>query len=196
MAINLESGGFGGVKRGELDLVFDASTVNPGTHVFEKMISGAYMGGLGLTLLRRAAKEGLLSASAAAQLDAIEDLSTKEFDDFLGNPWQDGLLLTDEAFTPEDREVMIHLGSAVVARAALLTAINIAGTVLKSGAGHDALHPVCVNIDGSTFHKTNYFTPKVIAHLATLLVDREIYYEAIQVENAPVIGAAIAGLIS
>ncbi len=42
--INTESGGFGRCQRGKIDLLLDKTTLDPGIHTFEKMISGAYLG--------------------------------------------------------------------------------------------------------------------------------------------------------
>ena len=44
--INIESGGFGRAPRGAIDKLFDSESMSPGVNVFEKMISGAYLGPL------------------------------------------------------------------------------------------------------------------------------------------------------
>lgn len=44
MLINVESGGYSKAPRGDLDELFDSSTVNPGSYQFEKMISGCLTG--------------------------------------------------------------------------------------------------------------------------------------------------------
>ena len=46
MLINMESGAYDKVPSGQIDLEFDATTLNPGDFAFEKTISGAYQGGL------------------------------------------------------------------------------------------------------------------------------------------------------
>lgn len=65
MVINIESGNFDGAGASEFDDRFDASTSDPGVGRFEKMISGAYLGGLGLILLKCAATDGLFSKPTA-----------------------------------------------------------------------------------------------------------------------------------
>ncbi len=193
--INVESGSFAQLRRGTIDLDFNESTANPDTHVFEKMISGAYLGPLCLAMLKTAAADGLLSDAVAELVCGWDSLSTKDMDDFLGHPFREEGPFATAIIGDADRELIMHLCSGIVARAALLTAINISAAVLKCGGGTNPLYPVCINVDGSTYHKTNGFELMVEGHLRTLLLEKGIYYQTIQVDNAPVIGAAIAGLI-
>lgn len=194
--INVESGGFAGVPRGVFDLQLDDRSENPGRHVFEKLISGVYMGPLTLELLQALATEGVFSNSGGAALSIIKDLSTIHIDNLAANNGRDIGVLGSEVFSDADRDAMKTVFGAVVDRAALLTAVNVAAAVVKSGAGRDAAHPVCVNIDGSTYYKTYQLAEKAQAHLKTLLGNRGLHIRCIQVDDAPVAGAAIAGLTS
>jgi len=192
--INVESGGFAGVPRGPFDLQLDANSENPGGHVFEKLISGVYMGSLTLELLQALATEGAFSASGGASLSIMKELSTIHIDNLAAENGRDIGVLGSEVFTDDDRETMKTVFMAVVDRAALLTAVNIAAAVVKSGSGQDADHPVCVNIDGSTYYKTYQLADKAQAYLKELLDARGLHIRCIQVDDAPVVGAAIAGL--
>ncbi len=192
--INVESGGFSAFKRGAPDLQLDARSETPGGHIFEKAISGAYMGSLTLELLQVLASEDLFSDSGAAALSIMKDLSTIHIDNLAGDNGRDTGVLGSEAFSDRDREIMKSVFLSVVDRAALLTAVNIAAAVVKCGTGQDADRPVCVNIDGSTYYKTCQLADKVQAHLETLLGERGLHIRCIQVDDAPVVGAAIAGL--
>ena len=192
--INVESGGFSAFKRGPLDLQLDSRSENPGGHVFEKAISGAYMGSLTLELLQALASEGVLSASGGAALCVMKDLSTVQISNLALDNRRDIGVLGSEAFTDTDRETMKNIFLGVVDRAALLTAVNIAAAVVKCGAGQDADRPVCVNIDGSTYYKIYQLADKVQAHLEALLGKRGLHIRCIQIDDAPVTGAAIAGL--
>jgi len=91
----------------------------------------------------------------------------------------------------------VRLCSPVYARAAVLTAVNLASAILKTGAGSDPARPVCVNVDGSTYHRTLTadFQKRVQQELRALLAPRGIAYELIRVDESPVIGAAVAGLM-
>jgi hexokinase len=53
-----------------------------------------------------------------------------------------------------------------------------------------------VNVDGSTYYRTRSvaFRSRIEAHLRAILEPRGIAYELVGVDDAPVIGAAVAGL--
>jgi hexokinase len=192
--INVESGGFNAFKRGPFDLKLDARSENPGGHVFEKTISGVYMGPLTLEILKALAADGSFSESGAAELSSMTGLSTIHIDNLTaGNGRETGILGSD-VFTEADRAIMKEVFTAVVDRAALLTAVNIAAATVKSGAGQDPDRPVCVNIDGSTYYKTAGMADRVQQVLAVLLEKCGRHIRCIHVDDAPVAGAAIAGL--
>jgi len=192
--INVESGGFSMFERGSFDLQMDARSENPGSHVFEKTISGVYMGTLALELLQALATEGVFSNAGGAALSIMKDLSTIHIDNLAAENGRDTGVLGSETFTDADREIMKTVFLAVIDRAALLTAANITAGVIKGGEGHDPHRPVCVNIDGSTYYKTYQMAEKVQAYLGELLDARDLHVRCIQVDDAPVVGAAIAAL--
>jgi hexokinase len=80
----------------------------------------------------------------------------------------------------------------------VLTAVNLASAILKTGEGKDPQRPVCVNVDGSTYYKTLTadFQNRVQQELVALLKPRGIAYDLIKVDESPVIGAAVAGLMA
>jgi hexokinase len=190
-AINVESGNFGKCPLGPIDRAFNRSTVRPGTYTFEKMISGAYLGGLCLLVLKTAADEGIFSAPGARTLSSLEELSTIEVDAFLRNPKR-GRTHPLNSLSEEDKEIVLRLFTSVIERAALLAAINISAAVVKSGGGK--LRPVCVNVDGSTFYKTLGLRPRAKEHLRRILSPKRLSYQLIRVDDSPLIGAAVAGL--
>lgn len=197
MVINVESGAFRRVTQSLFDKVMDAATNDCGHYTFEKMISGAYLGWLGFTVLGEASKAGFFSPAAAAKLAEWKTVSNKHLDDFCGGqPTPDNPFL-DAAFNAADREAVVRLCTPVYARAAVLTAVNLASAILKTGEGKDPARPVCVNVDGSTYHRTLAadFQKRVQCELKALLGPRGIAYELIRVDDSPVIGAAVAGLM-
>lgn len=198
MVINVESGNFNGAPASDFDNRFDASTADPGIGRFEKMISGAYIGGLGLSLLKCAAQDGLFSQKASTALLAMNNLETKDFDDFVANPFASEGALARIPFTNDDRRTVIALGEPLFIRAASLTATNIAAAVMRSGAGRDALHPVCITIDGSTYYRTRsaFFKSRTEAALRAILSPRGVHFDIINVDDAPMVGSAVAGLIA
>jgi len=196
MAVNVESGNFGGVPQSDFDKALDKSLPDCGTYRFEKMISGAYLGSLGLKVLQHAAEDGLFSSAAATALLATREITNKDFDDFVDNPFLNGTAFDKVPFTDDDRRTVVEVGTPIFVRAARLAAINIAAAILRDGAGRDPLYPICATIDGSTYYRTRsaQFRSRIEAHLREILQPRGVFFETIAVEDAPIIGAAVAGL--
>ncbi|MBQ7666629.1 MAG: hexokinase [Kiritimatiellae bacterium] len=196
--INVESGGFASAPRSDFDRAAVAKLKNPDEGLFEKMISGAYMGSVGLEVLKTAAAEGLFSPAAAARFAAMETLSTKEFDDFTANPFAADNALAALRLADEDLRTAMALGEPLFRRAAALTAVNISSAVLRTGEGRDPLHPVCVTIDGSTYYKTRsaMFKSRVEEGLRDILAPRGVFFDTVCVEDAPLVGSAVAGLVA
>ena len=195
--INVESGGFGKAPRGKIDKAFDAASVSPNVNVFEKMISGAYIGPLCLVTTQAAAKAGLFSSAAAERLAGVSVAISKDISDFLSCP-EGGdnplsLALTD--MPEEDFATLYYLTDALVERAAKLTAINLSSVSLQSGKGLNPCRPICIVAEGSTFYRLKSLRQKIEYYLKQFLVDKKhVYYEIVEVENATLIGAATAGL--
>jgi hexokinase len=195
--VNIESGGFGKAPRGDIDVKFDAASVSPGVHIFEKMISGAYLGPLCLKTAHVAAKSGLFSRAAARKLRAIEEATTKDISDFLmlpetgDNPLAKALAGQRE----EDVVTLYYLVDALVERAAKLTAINLSSAAIKSGKGRNPCRPVCIVAEGSTFYLLWSLKHRVECYLTQYLTNKKaVHYDIINVKDATLIGAAIAGL--
>ena len=202
MLINVESGGYENAPRGRLDEIFDTFTVNPGRYAFEKMIAGGYQGNLMHTIIKGAADAGMFSKSFASAFAKLENLQSKDVDDFLFYPKSEmGVLagccgLGDSEEIRNDRYALYHLIDIIIERAAKLTAINLTAAVVKSGKGFDPLFPVCIAADGSTFYKSKLFRGKMDLYIAKHLnEERGLYCEFVKAENANLIGTAIAGLM-
>ena len=106
----------------------------------------------------------------------------------------------DAAFADQDdARIARRLGVPVFERAAVLTAIHLAAFCIKSGGGADASAPIAINADGSTYYKTRAvpFDATVRRELDDMLVRRRnIHYEIVpQIDDAPMIGAAIAAML-
>ncbi len=195
--INVESGGFGKAPRGKIDKALDAASVSPGVYSFEKMISGAYIGPLCLATAQAAAKTGLFSKTAAAGIAGIEAATTKDISNFLTRPeGRDNPISAALAGATDDDEIALYqLVDALIERAAKLTAANLSSAALKSGKGHNPARPICIVAEGTTFYKLKSLRSKVEFYLKQYLVDKKhVYYEIMSIDNATLIGAAIAGL--
>lgn len=201
MIINTESGSFDKAPRSVFDEAIDAKSPNKGFGLLEKQISGAYLGPLGLEILKAGAKEGLFSPKAAAAVSGLGSLETMDLDNFCAmfkKPGRDNPL--DSIFADaDDAKMARRLAVPVFERAAVLTAVQLAAFAIKSGGGTDPASPVAINADGSTFYKTRTvsFGDTVRRELDALLVSsRNIRYEIVpQTDDAPMVGAAIAAML-
>jgi len=194
--INIESGSFGKAPRGTVDLQLDESTLDPGKSTFEKMFSGAYLGALCLKTLQQASKQGLFSQSVAEELLATEELQTKDVDDFMQSPQGDSrLAVSCGRGTEQDRVTVWYLLDALIERAAKFVAVLLSSVVLKTGKGQDPCMPVCITAEGTTFYELKSLKTKVECYLKSFLQEKHgRHVELVSVENATLIGAAIAGL--
>jgi len=194
--INSESGGFGRLKQGKIDIDFDKSTTNPGDHKLEKMISGAYLGPICLRTIQKACVENLFSTPVAGTIWEMSSLETKDTNDFLLYPYGNNPLANAcNDGKNEDVLTLYYIADRLIERAAKLTAINLSSMAIKSGQGTDPTKPIRIVAEGTTFYKMKTLKSRVEFYLKQYLENkRGIHYEIISVENATLIGAAIAGL--
>ena len=196
MVVNTESGSFARGARGALDDAFDATMNNPGRYRHEKTISGAYLGALCRFAAEAASRAGVLSAETVRAIQQAAAFSTRDLNDFLLYPDR-----TDHPFgaavsgRDEDARALYRLCDTVVERAAAMVAVNLAGVVLKSGRGRDPRYPVCITVDGTTFWQLRTFRFRVESWMRRLLSGSSgRAWEITSVEDAPLLGAAIAAL--
>jgi len=195
--INTECGCFAHFPRGKADKDFDATTVCPGNYYLEKVSSGGYFGPLCSVVLQEAVEKDLFSDKAAAALKKLPVLKTLYPDNFLHNPQEEKNPLVEalKEGSEEDREILYWLIDGLLERAAKVIAGSLAALVLRNEGGHSPLHPVCLTVDGTTFYAYKNFRSRVESYLDAILVDKhQRYYEIIRVEDAPLLGAAIAAL--
>jgi hexokinase len=195
--INIESGNFRKVPQTDLDILFDNTTVNPGDYKFEKMFAGGYFGGLCLSILKSAAKEGILSSSTSSEILELEDLSSEDLNSFvLRTESGRGPLLaciTDKA----DEVICIEIIECLIDRAAKLVAANIAAVILKTGKGQSAERPILITIEGTTFYKLHKLRSSFEKYLGEYLSgNRQRFYEFTEVKQSSLVGAALAALIN
>ncbi|MBF9017035.1 MULTISPECIES: hexokinase family protein [unclassified Oceanispirochaeta] len=195
--INTECGSFGLPPQGDIDKELDAGTSDPGHYFLEKMVSGGYFGLVVTKTLDKAIQDDLFTSEAKDILSDLGRLSTKDVDDYLHNPNDNGNILVKalKGCSIEDKETLFYLINNLLDRAARLAASSLAGTLLKSGEGKSPLRPVCLTVDGTTFYCFYQFRTRVEQYLREILSgDQQRYYEIVRVEDAPLLGAAIAAL--
>lgn len=183
--INVESGGFDKLPVAEIDREVDAASNNSGRQIFEKMISGTYLGPLTLAALKRAP----LSESGKEAVAQMESLSIIHIDNFTAQNGRDIGPLDDARLSAEDAELIRAVFNAVVSRAAHLSAVNLAVAAIRNGAS-----PVCINLDGSTYFMTYRLREQAEAELSQILGEAGVEFFCVHIDDAPVAGAAIAAL--
>lgn len=195
--INIESGGYGRALRGLIDEEFDGKTINPGKYTFEKMISGRYQGGLIAATIKKAMEEGLFSQYFSENFNKIGKITAKDVNDFLYYPYSKSKLSKCCLDKTDDSIVLYHIIDSIIERAAKLVAINLSAILLHTGKGKNPCKPVCITAEGSTFYKSKSFKNKLNHYIKEYLNDKKgLYCEFVKAENAPLIGAAIAGLLN
>ncbi len=194
--INVESGSFGKAPRGKIDLELDESTLDPGRYTFEKMFSGAYLGALCLKTLQEAGREGLFPKAVTEELLALKELETKDVNSFMYYPDGDNPLAVSCSRGQEQDSITVwYLLDGLIERAAKLVAFLLSSVVLKIDKGKNPCTPVCITAEGTTFYELKSLKTKVECYLKSFLEEKHNrFFEIVSVENATLIGAAIAGL--
>lgn len=198
MLVNTESGGYSGFPLPETVRRFDAATQKPGDYLYEKMVSGRYQGVLVQQLLHEAAAAGLFSAPFASAAVGLEGLTSYEIDQFLYYPYGDNRLAVCCGASGEaDREALYYLIDGVFERAARLVTVNLAAVMEKTDTGRNPCRPVCITADGTAFYQSKLFRGKLNACVHQYIEgERHRYCEFVRVENATLLGTAIAGLLN
>ncbi|MEN6313534.1 MAG: hypothetical protein ABFD25_04710 [Clostridiaceae bacterium] len=199
MLINTESGNYGKTPRGMIDVEFDSTTNNPGSFTFEKMISGAYQGGLILTVLKKAAREGILSETMGTELNNVKELTSREIDDFLYYPYGENTLAKccTGPDGEDDRIALYYIIDNILERAARFVTFSLTAVLVKTGSGANPCAPACITVDGSTFYKSKLLRGKIEHYIKTFTNESKgIYCEFVKVDDGTLIGTAIAGLLN
>lgn len=181
MIINTEAGGFAKAPKSDIDLAFDAGLHDPGKQTGEKQVSGAYLGPLCAFTLQTAAKEGVFT-----QTGDLSAISTLDVDNFLRS--RSGALA--EVCAADELDCVYEIVCAVVARAALFAAVQMAAIAKKAGAKR-----VCMTVEGSTYYKLYQFKQRIDDTIHAYFKPLGIEAEMIEVDAAVLKGCAIAGLM-
>ena len=193
--INVESGCLR-LALGDLDKKFIDSTKDPDSYWFEKKISGAYLGEFSACVLREAVAEGVLSEEFGKRFSQIQPLNTTRMSNYLEMCHNtDYDLVRCVEGSEEDASALYKILKAIIERAGKLTAINLTASILASGEGMNPREPVVINADGTTFYKTEFLEFYTRLYLDKILEKKHgRYYQMVQIDSSPTLGAAIAGL--
>ena len=156
--VNIESGLYDGLPRGDFDRELDRESNNPGLKHLEKMTSGVYLGALSRKIFRAAAEEGVLSAECAAKIASLGLFNASTVDRLAGGAAAEELGLGEE----EARFVQ-EVCVALFDRSARCMCTNLTAIALLTGEGRDK--PICVCAEGSLVQKSRYFRPLLEKYL-------------------------------
>lgn len=188
--VNLESGMYGALPRGDFDLQMDAVSHNHGVKLLEKLTAGVYLGQLARLILARAAEEGLISAETAAGLRSLGAYDSAELD-----AWACGEAM-EFCTATEDRAFIQTVAQELFARSARAMCVNLTGILLLTGEGTDPERPVVVCAEGSLVQKGRFYRPALEQELAqsAKLLGRSVRLQVGQETTLP--GAAAAALLN
>ena len=192
MIVNLESGLYDGLPRGDFDLILDRESNNPGLKLFEKMTAGVYLGELCRLMLRAAADEGLLAPKTAENARNLGRIDSAVID-----AWASGEQLEDFCGSDEDREFVKTLCLAVFERSARCMCTNLAAIMLLTGEGGDAGKPVCVCAEGSLVQKGRHYRPALERLLQEQAAEKLNKHAVLKVgQETTLPGSAAAALLN
>jgi hexokinase len=195
--INIESGNFGKITQTDIDFALDRTTTNPNQHIFEKMISGGYLGGLCLLTLKTAATEGVFSTATSSGLLSLGNLISGEVSTYLDNPLSGKTPLHSIISDKTDREEAVNLMINIIERASKLVAVSMAAIILKTNKGISPEHPILITVEGTTFYKMHKLREYFEKYLGEYLKgEKQRYYEFTEVKQSSLVGAALAALIN
>ena len=148
--VNMESGAYDGLPRGDFDIALDEESHNPGAKHFEKLTAGVYLGELARLMLESAAKEGYITADSLEKIHALG-----HFDSATIDAWASGEQLSD--YNDEDGDFIQTMSLCLFERSARCMCANLIGILLLTGGGTDK--PVCVCAEGSLVQKGRHYRP-------------------------------------
>jgi len=187
MIVNCESGNFAGAFRGRADELLDAGSENPGAYLFEKMTSGAYLGGIVTQEAALAAREGLLSPAFTA---LERPMTTTELDELL----RGGENRVTALCRGTDREALRCFAESAFDRSAKLVSAKLLALCLHCGGGESAETPFTVVAEGSTFYRSLLLRPRLEAYLQNTASARGRHIVLCRAAHATLAGAAFAAL--
>ncbi len=159
--VNIESGLYDGLPRGDFDLELDRESNNPGLKHLEKMTSGVYLGALSRKIFRAAADEGILSEACIRKIAALGPYNASAVD-----RWASGEAKEELGVTDEEALFLEEVCLALFDRSARCMCCNLTAIALLTGEGEDK--PICVCAEGSLVQKSRHFLPLLKKYLETV----------------------------
>ncbi len=171
MIINIEWGGFDNERvvlpQTKYDIKLDKSTENAGKQIFEKMISGMYLGEIARLVLIDLQHSGEIfkdkNIARLLQTDAFQTQFMSRIERDHSQDLTDTKALLEDMFsisdtTLQDRQIVKRVCELVGIRSARLSAAAVAAVISKM----NRLNGCTVAIDGSVFEHYPHFKNRMI----------------------------------
>lgn len=200
MIVNTESGNFSLAGGNRYDRLLDQASLDSGRQLFEKMVSGKYMGELFRLVLLDLVEKGLLPAVFHGKcgiyrpyLVGAEVLSWLVAESPLEKSYIDKWLndLGFPSLKDGDRAMLTTVANAILDRSIRLIAASFQAVLGRAAAQSSNL---AIAIDGSVFVKVPGFSKKIETILSQNLHSRKV--RLIHTEHGSNIGAAVAAAVS
>lgn len=199
--INCEWGAFGDngvldLVRTEYDRIIDVKSVNPGRQIYEKMISGMYMGELVRLAMVKLVREKLLFDGVMAESLLERDrFFTKYVSEIEEDKGLNSTRLVLEELgvfnaTDEDCENVKYLCAVVSTRAANLVAAGLSTLLMKIQKPH-----VTIGIDGSVYRFHPHFHNRLVEKIRGLIPE-DLKFDVVLSEDGSGKGAALVAAVA
>jgi hexokinase len=187
MLVNLEAGCYGGAAGGLSDAALDARSELPGDHLLEKMLAGAYHGGLMALTASLCAVRGLLSDGFLA----AESFSPADAEAFARGKLSP---LDNLCQSLDDRAALRVIIDRSYERAGKLLCACLSAVV--SAAGGPAVAPYRVALEGSAILKSSLLMRKLRRFVSeNITAKTNVRLDFIEGEGLTLPGAAAASLL-
>ena len=191
MLINLESGLFNGIPQGDIDVLVDRESNNPGEKIMEKMSSGAYLGIICRAELNAAVEEGILPGNIPEALDGIQKIDGSVVDEWANGNDSHGI------FSRKDMEFVSEICRAILQRSAACMCTNIIALMLLTDSGKTPEKPMCICAEGSLISYSHEFRKTLLELLDRYAVGEMKRYCRIAVgRDTTLPGSAFAVLLN
>ena len=203
MAYNPESGGFDRLRRSRFDEELDLDSDSPGRQRLEKMVAGRYLGELVRRILQAGRGDcGMQFIEEIPCLSHPDSLSSVDVACFVGDRSKElehiGAWLTEKlpgrSASLAERHFIKAVAELVAERAATLIAASYAGFLRRLDPLRQRRHVIGVN--GSLYEKMPGFAEGIQAALTRFGGWPAEQVAFLVVEEAPLVGAAIAAAIA
>jgi hexokinase len=214
--INIESGNFNKIILTEIDKELDRimnkqlarDSKDLGSQVFEKMISGRYLGEMIELVLKKAAEKDCFMAHTNHRIMAKETLLGLDKTEIAGYYISHDHPVDYLFSTIDDKFVATEIIKGVMERAAAFVGCNLAAVILKSGKGNGkgsakgkgstSEEKVLIVSDGSTFFKFEDYKITIEKYIRKSLsaVKERRFFEinVYEIDDINLKGAAIAAV--